>query len=311
LKDLNAALNRGIGGHFARFFLAPLMGPLQIAADPKGFWEAVKHNKAGMDIFLAVGVATEIAGGFADSYAVVQAVGISMGRRFLARAAADAVIGLGQSAAAGASHGFKQFDWESFVAGAEMTIGTIGVYRFAGSLNIRSGYQLYGERLGTIARNIENEADNTAYVFRVKTKIPARIRPRIGPLQEWAGWGVYHERLIAITKSDFYATDFVDAGVARQYRSFAAYQQHGPANLLQRQEGKVEFVGKVENFNRNKFLANPKMLRFRSDDDLNGYGAPNNPREYQFLTNNCHHHAFAILESLGLRRSLRSYFGFQ
>jgi hypothetical protein len=33
------------------------------------------------------------------------------------------------------------------------------------------------------------------------------------------------------------------------------------------------------------------------------------PNSYNFLTNNCHAHAFAVLESLGIRRSLRSYVG--
>jgi hypothetical protein len=301
LKDLNAALNRGVGGHFARFFLAPLMGPLQIAADPRGFWEAVRHDKAGMDVFLAVGVASEFVGGWADSYAVIQGIGISMGKRFLARAASDMIIGFGQSVASGADHGFKHFDWDAFVSGAEMTIGTIGVWRGIGSLNIRSGYQLYGERVGALARNLEDEADGTAYVFRVKTKIPAAIRPRISPLQEAAGWGIYHERLIAVTKSDFYATDFVEGGVAREYTRFGSSVQHGPADMLKQEQGKLEFVGKVKNFNSNKFLSNPRMLGFRSDDMLRGYGEPTNPREYHFRTNNCHDHAYAILQTLGLR----------
>jgi RHS repeat-associated protein len=311
LAEASAALNRGIGGHFARFFLAPLMGPLQIAADPEGFWQAVKHNRAGMDVFLGVGVVSEFLGGVGDLYAVTQGIGISMARRFLARAASDMVIGFGQSVAAGADRGFKHFDWNAFVAGAEMTIGTIGIWRGVGSLNIRSGYRLSGLRAGAMARNLADEADGTAMVFRVKTKIPAPIRPRISPLQEWAGWGGYHERLIAVTKSDFYATDFVDAGVAREYARFGSYSQHGPASMLEQEQGKLEYVGKVANFNHNQFLANPRMLRFRSEDMLNGYGEPNNPKEYGFATNNCHHHAFAILESLGLRRSLRSYFGFR
>lgn len=303
LKELNAALNRGVGGHFARFFLAPLMGPLQIVADPRGFWEAVKHNKAGMDVFLAVGIASEFVGGWADSYAVIQGIGIGMGKRFLARTASDMILGFGQSVAAGADHGFKHFDWNSFVSGAEMTIGTVGVWRAVGSLNIRSGYALYGERAGALARNLDDEADGTAYVFRVKTKLPAKIgiRPRISPLQEGAGWGFYHERLIAVTKSDFYATDFTEGGVTREYTQFGSRVRHGPADMLAQERGKLEFVGKVENFNHNKFLSNPRMLGFSTQDMLHGYGQPTNPRGYNWLINNCHHHADAILAGLGLR----------
>ncbi len=308
IRDLNDALNRGVGGHFARFFLAPLMGPLQIAANPEGFWDAIKHNKSQIDVFLAIGIASELIGGYLDSVAVNQALAISMQQRFLARAASDMVVGFGQSIAAGASRGFNHFNYQSFIAGAEMTIGTVGVWRGVASLNIRSGYRLTGTRAGSMLRQLDHEGEGTALVFRVKTKIGAKIRPRISPFQEWRGLGAYHERLIAVTKSDFYSTDFVEEGVARQYRSFASYQRSGPADLLAKEQGKLEFVGKVENFNveRNKFLSNPRMVRFRDADELNGVGPSGNNR-YRFIRNNCHDHAWAVLESLGLRRSLKSY----
>ncbi len=66
LRRFLAGLNRGIGGHFARIFLAPLLGPLQIAAYPKQFWESVKTDKGGIDMFLVLGVVSEAAGGIAD-----------------------------------------------------------------------------------------------------------------------------------------------------------------------------------------------------------------------------------------------------
>jgi len=49
------------------------------------------------------------------------------------------------------------------------------------------------------------------------------------------------------------------------------------------------------------------MLKLRTGDNLIRTGQPNPINEYHVLANNCHDHAFAVLESLGLRRSLRSY----
>jgi RHS repeat-associated protein len=310
-----ASLNRGVGGHFARFFLAPILGPLQIAADPKGFWEAVKHDKAGIDIFLAAGIAAEVFGGAIDASIAFRGLAVSIQRRFLARAVSDAVLGLGQSVAAGADRGFKHFNWESLASGAEMTLGTIGVWRGVLSTNIWSGTRWTGgEAAQFAARQFANEADDTALIFRQRTKLAVNFA-KTSPVQEWLGLGNYHERLIAVTKSDFYATDLVsfpEEGVAREVRNYAGYQTGASLERLAGQEGRLEFVGKVRNFNapgegRNLFLANPRMLRLRTGDKLIRLGQPNPINKYQVFINNCHDHAFAVLESLGLRRSLRSY----
>jgi RHS repeat-associated protein len=315
LQGLNAALNRGVGGHFARFFLAPILGPLQIAAEPKGFWEAVKHDKGGIDIFLALGVAAEFGSGLVDSELVIRGLAVSIQRRFLGRAALDAALGFGQSIAAGGARGFKHFDWEAFASGAEMTLGTIGVWRGALSLNIRSGYGMTAERAAEFAgRQLANEADDTALIFRVRVNngIPYM---KVSPAQEWLGLGAYHEKLIAVTKSDFYATDLItqpEEGVAREIRNYAGSPPGRSLGKLAQEEGRLEFVGKVRNFDtaggRGRFLANPRMLRLRTGDKLLiAEGQPTQINKYSLFTNNCHHHAFAILESLGLRRSLRSY----
>jgi RHS repeat-associated protein len=317
LQGLNAALNRGVGGHFARFFLAPILGPLQIAADPKGFWEAVKHDKGGIDIFLAVGVTAEAFGGIADSALVLKGLAVSIQRRFLARAALDSALGVGQSVAAAGARGFKHFDWEAFSSGVEMTLGTITIWRGVGSLNIRSGYTLTGERAaGFAGRLLENENADTALIFRQRTKLPIPWM-KVSPAQEWLGLGAYHERLIAVTKSDFYATDFVtipEQGISREIRNFPG-RPGASLRRLSGQEGKLEFVGRVQNFNnpgegKDLFLGNPRMLRLRTGDNLIRQGQPAQINKYNVLTNNCHAHAFSILESLGLRRSLRSYAGF-
>ncbi|MEM1361935.1 MAG: RHS repeat-associated core domain-containing protein, partial [Pseudomonadota bacterium] len=50
---------RGIAGDFASLFLMPIVGPMEIAANPRGFWEGIAHNRGNMDVFLALGIATE------------------------------------------------------------------------------------------------------------------------------------------------------------------------------------------------------------------------------------------------------------
>jgi RHS repeat-associated protein len=317
LRAVNAALNRGVGGHFARFFLAPILAPLQIAAEPKAFWEAVKHDKGGIDIFLALGVVTEAGWGLVDSEIVFRGLAVSMQQRFLGRAALDSVLGFGQSIAAGGARGFKHFDWGSFASGAEMTLGTIDLWRGVGSLNIQSGYGFTPQRAAAFAgRRLANEADDTALIFRVRTRIGIPYT-RVSPAQEWLRLGAYHERLIAVTKDDFYSTQVV-GGPTEQGIIRGKWQGESLARLA-RQPGRFEFVGKVEDFTagigtrtgKGRFLANPRMLKFRRDDeffDVAGMIEPKNPKSYNLITNNCHDHAFAILEGLGLRRSLRSYF---
>jgi len=311
-----ASLNRGVGGHFARFFLAPILGPLQLAADPNGFWQAVKHDKAGIDVFLAVGIISEVGGGGIDAAIAFRGLRLVMSiqQRFLARTVSDAVLGLGQSVVAGADRGFKHFNWDTLASGAEMTLGTIGVWRGVLSTNIWSGYRLTGAKAAGLAgRELANEANDTALIFRQRTTLGVPFA-KVSPIQEWFGLGIYHERLIAVTESGFYATDFLGGsagGLAREFSEYASYQAGRSLQDLAGQQGKLEFVGKVRNFNtpgqgKNLFLANPRMLRLRADDEL-GVGRPASPNQYHWFSNNCHDHAFAVLESLGLRRTVGSY----
>lgn len=199
-----------------------------------------------------------------------------------------------------------------------MTLGTIGVWRGVLSTNIWSGYRWTAEKAALFAgRQLANEADDTALIFRVRYKIGIPWI-KASPAQEWLGLGAYHERLIAVTKSDFYSTevaaDRLESGLKRQFESYPRYQPNASiAKLASQSGGRLEFVGKVENFTtaRGRFLANPRMLRFRSDDQFYSVrhaAEPPNPRGYGLIMNNCHDHAFAVLESLGLRRSVRSYF---
>ena len=131
LKNLNAI--PGVGG-LSRILFSPVMGALQIVADPGDFWEAVKTNRNGIDIFLGLGVAAEVAGGFLDS--AFAGYGTSLARRFLSRTVSDVVIGVGQSTAAAAGRGFHHFDWNSFRQGLEYTAGAI-LWRGVTKFNVR------------------------------------------------------------------------------------------------------------------------------------------------------------------------------
>jgi RHS repeat-associated protein len=311
LRHLDRKLNAGVGGHFARIFLAPLVGPLEIAAYPKQFWQSIKTDKDGIDIFLALGVVSEIGGGIADSY--IAGYGVSLGRRFLARAVSDVAIGVGGSVGQGADRGFKHFDWQTFTEGVELTAGSV-VNRGINSTNVASSFQLSGEDVVKLAaRKLDAAPDHTALVFRQRTAaFPGQFAQEAAevhsPVLEALKLGYYHERLIAVTKDEILLNDATDEGVrlgVSKAQNFA-----GVAEKLAKytSHGKFEFVGAIdlsEDSIRAKFLGNQRNLPV----DLNESGIENHElrrltnkwSRYSPLTNNCQHHAYAVLQDLGLR----------
>jgi RHS repeat-associated protein len=309
LRKFLAGLNRGVGGHFARVFLAPLIGPLQIAAYPKQFWESVKTDKGGIDVFLALGVASEVFGGIADS-ALAGTVGL--GVRFGARSFSDLGIGIGSSIGAGASRGFKHFDFNSFAQGLEFSLNPY-VTRAVTGLNVRSGFQFDVEGVAKLADQLEKAPEGTALVFRQKTQISSTFASKKfrfsqeNPLQQALHVGGYHERLIAFTKDEFFMNDAIDEGI--RVSALDVDDLNGVKAEIRALKGKFEFVGKVEGFNapynRKAFLGNPwnntvltNDTSFKSSELLTRDAKR---RQYNGFTNNCQHHAYAVLEDLGLR----------
>ncbi len=153
-------LNKGFFGHIARFFLSPLLGPLQIIADPGGFWNAIKTNQNGIDVFLVLGIASEAIGGYVD--AAYAAVGTSFTKRFLTRTISDVALGLGQSTAAAARRGFDHFDWNTFVQGAELTAGAV-FYRRVFRFNVRKAKNGVVGPVGNVGNNAGNLANNITH----------------------------------------------------------------------------------------------------------------------------------------------------
>lgn len=301
-------LNKGVGGDFARVFLAPALGPLQILANPAGFWDAVKHNRAQIDTFLALSIAVEVVGGIMDSE--VAGYAVSLGQRFAARALVDAGLGIAQSVAAGYSRG-RQFDWNSLREGLEYTAGAI-LFRSYTGFNVSSSFQLDTDDFGRLLRELDDAPPRTAMVFRVRRPLSSsgisdssgRISRYVSssPLREAANLGSYHEELIAVTRDEFFQSHAIDTGLALLRNPNPGYDTL--ANSLELHYGgkaQMEYVGKVENFRAKRFLSNPRNLRITAREGTN-YGNPRGtPRQYGAFRNNCQHHATAVLKNLGLR----------
>jgi hypothetical protein len=74
-------------------------------------------------------------------------------------------------------------------------------------------------------------------------------------------------------------------------------------------KGKFEFVGEVENFSagsgRKAFLSNPHNVRvLRNETSIQSRNLRTRDstiRQYSGWSNNCQHHAYAVLEDMGLR----------
>jgi RHS repeat-associated protein len=319
LRKLDKTLNAGVGGHFARIFLAPLLGPLQIAAYPKQFWKAVQTDRGGIDIFLALGVVSEVGGGLADlAYAGYARLGV----RYLGRFLSDTGIGLGSSVTAGASRGFGHFDWNAFGQGLEYSANPFLVRGFTG-FNVRTGFRLSGAKVGDLFEQLRDAPDDTALVFRQRlstgsstNSLESSASSTSGILGGNAGFdkpftqalhlSVYHEKLIAITKDDVFTNEVTSQGVIVSKRRFIGYDfdrvKRGVESTF---KGKLEFVGRVDRFDlpaRRQFVSNPYNLPEVSNSlriTLQTRGGA--PSTYFFLTNNCQHHAYAVLRDMGLR----------
>jgi RHS repeat-associated protein len=313
LRHLDAKLNAGVGGQFARIFLAPFLGPLQIAAYPKQFWNAVKTDKDGVDVFLALGIVSEGLGGYADfAYA---GYAVRLGKRWGLRALSDFGIGASSSITAGASHGFGHFDWNAFGQGLEYTANPFLARGMTG-FNVRTGFRLSGNDVADLVEQLRKAPNGTALVFRERTAIGNSTSTlfRGGgagfdkPFTQAAHLSFYHERLIAITKDDFFANEVGEKGVTVSQDRFGRENFNQMKNLVTTTfKGKYEFVGKVDHFytttSREEFLSNPfnvNVLENRTSfDKLRTRGGSR--ATYSAFKNNCQHHAYAVLQEMGLR----------
>ncbi len=325
-KMLNK-LNKGVGGHFARVLLSPFLGPLELAAHPSSFWRQVKSDKDGIDIFLAAGVALELAGPVADFVAPVWVNSLSLRTRFTVRLITDAVIGFGQSSTqAGLLHGVKHFDWHTFAQGSEYTFGGIAWTRLTAGI----GYRPFGLKTAKFtdfvrAQDLQNgealvfreikPGGSSSNVARSSTGA-ARFSIKAGspslagglswtsPWQEAVHLNLIHERLIVVTQdSHVYYSEFHGGFVSGYQGDLKAFVSRARA-----QDSRFEFVGRKANFNAGQF-ANMNPREFLTPTQATEYKkalAENRQynrtfRKYNRYTNNCQHHVSAVIDQLGVR----------
>jgi RHS repeat-associated protein len=306
-KVANAVLNAGVGGHFARIFLAPLMGPLQILANPKGFWQQIKTDKDGIDIFLAAGVATEFATMGLEGYGLSSWVrNLSNTERFLGKLGVAATLGVTQSVTVGADRGFHHFNWEGFGQSLEMSTGSITYDRVLGK-GVHP-YTLKGEDIA--ARVAKLQDSNTFLIFREKTQGWNPLA-YTSPLQEWRNLGMYHERLVAVSRDFVVINELRRAGPDREfgYVKGARYypeENQSVGDMMKGRTGRFQFVGTSTDFDPLDFeKSNPRgLLTFRQFNQRtlkNDWKDVPETARYHLFWNNCQDHAAAVLKGLAIQ----------
>jgi RHS repeat-associated protein len=304
LRAANRFMNKGVGGHFARFFLSPAMSVLGIAADPKGFWEAIKHDKDGIDIFLAAGVAVEVLSAGTEGAGLSAFVrNLSFQVRYTTRLAVDSGLAIGQAVASGADRGFHHFNWNVFAQNLELSGGGLLYSRGVAG----EGYHPYALKGEDVARMMQKAGDDKVLLFRERTQGYRPWAPT-SPLTEKLKVSVYHERIIAVTKDHMMLNEVVvdektEIGFQR-FKSKGVVQGTGTAidvnDFLESRKSRFEFVGEVakdRKFNRTFMRANPR--NFPSENALKFEQLRQGKAEYHLLRNNCHSHAQAVLKELG------------
>ncbi|MEL7044021.1 MAG: RHS repeat-associated core domain-containing protein [Pseudomonadota bacterium] len=327
-QSLNKDLNKGVWGHLDRFFLAPLMGPLAIAANPEAFWKQIKQDKGGIDIFLGAGVAVEVLSMGAEGFGLSATWrNLGLGTRFGTRLVLDGGLGVGQAVAAGAERGKGHFDWTSFGNTLEMSGGMLGWSR--GVIGV--GYNPFTLTADDVVTRVEDMTDSSKLlVFRERTQGYAPWRgTNTSPLAEWLRVGTYHERLIAVSQEQFLSNElFTDGGgtgssgtgfgssrgdalggIKKVQFDFETGADDSSALTMSTErdslresfagrKGRYQFVGEIDKSQAITFHANPK-----SYPDIDALSGPNaqNARQYSLLTNNCQHHAAAVLRQLSVR----------
>jgi RHS repeat-associated protein len=303
IRAANRFLNKGVGGHFARFFLAPIMTPLQILAYPKAFWESIKHDKDGIDIFLAAGIVTEGLSIGLERYglsAIVRTVGSRI--RYGTRLTLDSGLALGQAVAAGVQHGSSHFNWDSFAQNIELSAGTLGYTHLLGGV----GYNPYTLRGSDVLERVQKADSNSVLIFRERTQGNS-LKTFTSPAMEAVGIGRYHERIVAVA-DDFSAT--TELGLPRKgygWVKTSGIEGAGRAQrfFMQDRAARYQFVGSVsrDSFSVATFRGlNPRGLlsgaEFQQRLIDEQWGLSPQTAKYKRWTNNCHSHASAVLSML-------------
>lgn len=301
--DINQlASGKTVADQFARFFLAPFLAPMEIAADPKGFWDAVREDRGGIDVFLALGIATEFMSIGLESYGWSETIRtISASKRIFGRRLLDLSLGTAQAVTAGAKHGFKQFSWSDASASLEMSYGALGWSHYVFGIGYHPFTQRNTDLIG-LMNELARTEDDSAIVFRERDKMfESTSRGRnyrwshTTPLLEKLNNGYYHEAVLVVTRNAVYRNElylFEDLG-AQKVRSF--YGDAAVDGLRSRAGGTSSYqqVGRIEHFTpRSIMRANPLNLY------IEGGEVTDQTFRYNMFRNNCHHHASAVLQAL-------------
>jgi RHS repeat-associated protein len=303
LKKANDALNKGWWGHLDRFFLSPLMSALSIAADPKGFWNSIRHDKDGITAFLIAGVAVQVASWGLEGAGVSALVrNLSFKVRYATRLAIDNGLAIGQAVAAGADRGFQHFNWESAAESLELGVGGLGYSRGL----VGEGFNEYTLRGADVAKMVENVGADKLLVFRQRTPLWTKIGIT-SPFTEKLKTSMYHETLVAVSK-DYLATTEVSVYEGKGFikRGSEGVNIKGKGQPIdvkaafeKNTGGRFQFVGALDRTKAimEKWESNPRNFPGEVEVKLN---LPHTKSEYRLLRNNCHYHAQAVLKELGL-----------
>ncbi len=307
-------MNQGVGGHFARIFLSPAMAILAIGADPGGFWQQIKHNKAGIDIFLGAAVVVEAASIGLEGFGLSETVRTLGPRtRFGTRLLIDNGLNVGQSVAVGYDRGHGQFDWSAFVNANEMSGGWEALSRGVFGMGYHP-YAMKGEDVAQMLKGMRGgmfgeTTDDSVLIFRTREPYAPWKLKGTSPLAEALELGNYHERIVAIA-SDFSEHNELDTYPMDDGTILAEknvmHKDGWPDDYLQRRSRmRYQYVGKMS---RQDFLAsgftdlNPRELLLGGGGiDVNNNNLPvQDSWRYNRLRNNCHNHAQAVLKLLNV-----------
>jgi len=157
---------------------------------------------------------------------------------------------------------------------------------------------------------VQNLQDDAVLVFRERTEGNS-LRTFTSPLLETAKVGRYHERIIVVSKDFSVASDLL----VRKHGGevFGAVRSSSKLNDARAVTGffsdesrtsRYQFVGSLKGFSKESFthlnprglLAGPVYQDLIASDD---WGRAPQSARYGRWTNNCHHHAQAVLGELG------------
>ena len=171
-----AAFESGGGGHFARLFLGPFLQPLQLLADPVGYWHGMWRNPA-------TGV-IGILGAAAEGLASRWAIGVGLGWHVFGETGLGLLISYEQSISSG------HFRAGSFIENSEFALSSIAWGRLVAGIGYKRGFVSRAEA----DINVASFGKSSRYTVRW-----GRWGNKVSPFTERFGFDAYHEATATFT----------------------------------------------------------------------------------------------------------------